>query len=411
MGNFDSFKNRDRGEKSAKGIEAEESFAEEGGKGEKTSKPENYAYDKKNEFHSKQKDLLDLASRPFNSVAEIRAWRLEKDGPENLQKAFLRTNEQAKKIELFEQSSFDVDFGGVDKFEWGIGAADILPTHVWTIRVTAIDTDGTELWQKTGVRDIRPGPGGRDRVGYYDDYGYIPIFSNYKIEVVEMKNPNDTEVTKLAKRESDLINADLEYEKQLQAELETTLGTPELAELFMNPDEEAIKETALRLDNLGGKLKSLSGDQVWYLRQRLGPQGMKNLVQAAGLNYERINTADLVGQQSILTSQDDKILLQAVISIESAGQVFAVSDTGALGPLQLTRYIYYDISPPINPFDPQQAVGRAAEHLKDLISRHGKTGAIMAYYAGENAMGNQASQEYYGKHQKMEYRIRSKETK
>jgi len=90
------------------------------------------------------------------------------------------------------------------------------------------------------------------------------------------------------------------------------------------------------------------------------------------------------------------------MKIESTNHTFAVSDTGALGCMQLTKWIYHDINPPINPFDPKQAVKRAAEHLLDVYQKTGsEEKTVRTYNGGPNYASNAgADRHYYEKYLK-----------
>lgn len=87
-------------------------------------------------------------------------------------------------------------------------------------------------------------------------------------------------------------------------------------------------------------------------------------------------------------------VLTAIAWQESHGDLFAVSETGALGMMQLTQYIYSDTAPAINPFNATQAIERSSSLMMSFFSRGMKrlesgettedplTRALMAYKEG-----------------------------
>jgi soluble lytic murein transglycosylase-like protein len=86
-------------------------------------------------------------------------------------------------------------------------------------------------------------------------------------------------------------------------------------------------------------------------------------------------------------------LIEAVIAVESAWQVNAVSRRGAAGLMQLmpaTARLYGvdDI------FDPHQNIGAGARHLRNLLDRYGQDvgRALAAYNAGAGAVDRAAGQ-------------------
>jgi hypothetical protein len=68
-----------------------------------------------------------------------------------------------------------VDFKGNDDAYWNIGAGDMMLENVRAVKIT--DDKGQER-----VSTLRQGLKG----GFYDDSGYIPVFDNYTIEIMEV---------------------------------------------------------------------------------------------------------------------------------------------------------------------------------------------------------------------------------
>ena len=85
-----------------------------------------------------------------------------------------------------------VDLKSNAKFELYVGLGHIFPPSVQKVRVT--DNNG---YVRIGSRDIR------NKVGYYDDQGYIPVFSGYKIEILGTISEDGDLYREWVKREAD----------------------------------------------------------------------------------------------------------------------------------------------------------------------------------------------------------------
>lgn len=125
-----------------------------------------------------------------------------------------------------------VDFKGNTDAYWNIGAGDMLPETVRKIRV--IDDKGNER-----VSTMRQGL----RSGFYDAKGYIPVFDNYTIEVVEVWDDKQLAEYKKnsAKHEKEeLANLDRIYKENPGA---SRGKLPELEKVFEKPDLAKLDET------------------------------------------------------------------------------------------------------------------------------------------------------------------------
>ena len=143
------------------------------------------------------------------------------------------------------------------------------------------------------------------------------------------------------------------------------------------------------------ELQKLSGREVNNIRKRYGPTAMAH---AIGTTAGEVSKDDASRQQmaaldplisASATKYDiPKSWINAVIQKESGGRTKAISPTGALGPMQLTHYVYLKNGPfheEVNPFEPASAIDRGAHLLKLLGNKyHGDIEKVAAaYHDGE----------------------------
>ena len=79
-------------------------------------------------------------------------------------------------------------------------------------------------------------------------------------------------------------------------------------------------------------------------------------------------------------------LIRAVIAVESAGAVFAVSPKGAMGLMQLMPGTWGELrllyALGADPFDPCDNIFAGTAYLRELLDRYGDPGFLAAYNAG-----------------------------
>ncbi|MFT7184634.1 MAG: hypothetical protein ACI9QC_000981, partial [Oceanicoccus sp.] len=112
------------------------------------------------------------------SLSELR--EMEKTQPGILLFAFTTWGERHKGLEVNKLGNdylpkvgdnFTVDFRGNEEAEWLIGAADLLPP----------EARGIKVGDRTSIR--RVGLKGETRGGFYDEAGYIPVFTDDEITI------------------------------------------------------------------------------------------------------------------------------------------------------------------------------------------------------------------------------------
>ena len=76
-----------------------------------------------------------------------------------------------------------------------------------------------------------------------------------------------------------------------------------------------------------------------------------------------------------------------LLTIESRGNMFAVSPTGALGPFQHTYYFYFNTPPATIPFDPQKSALKTSKQFGIYYKKyHSVDKAIVCYHDGPGVM-------------------------
>lgn len=314
------------------------------------------------------------------SLLDLHNLATDKNGRETMRKQFAPG-------EVAEGQSIDVDFGN-DAAEWNIGAGDILPPTVQQITVD-IKYPDKRTETRSGTRKTSPRP------GYYDAKGYIPIFTGSQITVDKVIPESEVQQVDLA-AEKTFHASRVEETKKEQADLEAFLKEHDIPGLedMENLDAQKLKTA----------FQAMGGREVWLTRKRLGARKLKHIFEASGLSNERVSVEDIVKDDPEIKAVMDKLppdMVRKIMQIESANHAFAVSPTGALGCMQLTKWIYHDISPPINPFNPGEAVKRAAEHLLDVYQETGSVEKTVRTYNGgyKYASNAGADRNYFKKYQ------------
>lgn len=88
---------------------------------------------------------------------------------------------------------FKVNLKGTSKFELYVGLGHMLPPSVQKVAVT--DNEGHV---RVGYRDV-----GESKIGYYDERGYIPVFSGYIVQVLETVDEKSKRYESYLKQERD----------------------------------------------------------------------------------------------------------------------------------------------------------------------------------------------------------------
>ncbi|MBN1275468.1 lytic transglycosylase domain-containing protein [Candidatus Woesearchaeota archaeon] len=154
-----------------------------------------------------------------------------------------------------------------------------------------------------------------------------------------------------------------------------------------------------------------TGQEIYRDRQRYGEKGLAWLLgttSGTGGDEQTLERFLQTHKHDILEANNryprvKPETLAAIFSVEAGGHEWAVSATGALGPAQLTKYIYLDhpynnedttIWKAINPFDSRQALDRMAQHLDQLYTTTRQERDVLAKYNQGPRYANAAGQAY-----------------
>ena len=132
--------------------------------------------------------------------------------------------------------------------------------------------------------------------------------------------------------------------------------------------------------------------------------------------YESVTT-ELANKMSIAKLDAYKLLV-IITYLESRGNIFAVSKTGAFGPMQLTLHFYMMYGEPNNPFNPKASMIKLANKFVHY-NREGRTldASVIAYKSGSlnkcrNGAGkNSADCKYYHAYKRYMAEMQNMQTK
>ncbi|MFA6521360.1 MAG: hypothetical protein WCT53_03190 [Candidatus Gracilibacteria bacterium] len=198
---------------------------------------------------------------------------------------------------------FTVDLKGDTKFELNIGLGHILPPSVKKVRVT--DDSGIV---REGTRQIH---GGGSKVGYYDENGYIPVFSGYKVQVLETMDENSTEVKQIESKEKEFYSEKkllVRNESWRQETIDDIVRSKEVDDDKFKQDWTKISEILLKekikmdaytslLD--GSFLRSFNGEAYKLLDEKT----VKLIKQYSATGYE-FRIADLSTVNELANDKD-----------------------------------------------------------------------------------------------------------
>lgn len=123
---------------------------------------------------------------------------------------------------------------------------------------------------------------------------------------------------------------------------------------FQNKFKETKFEEILQQD-----ASEIKGKDLLEFRKQVGNKGIEKMFKLGSEYLDEFTQKELVNQSAKdygLNSKD----LDAIIAVESGGNINAVSPSGPMGIMQLSHWIYGNnqYGGAINPFNPEQAIDR-----------------------------------------------------
>jgi len=203
------------------------------------------------------------------------------------------------------------------------------------------------------------------------------------------------------------------------------------AELFREINRQGLQNDVSYLyplirwsHDIMGQDMSLSRERVEKAEQRFGIQRgrvgdkeqLARYLAVFDSDYDYV--ANHMAQKMNISYMDAYKLIVILTFMESRGNIFAISNTGAFGPLQLTMHYYMMYGEPNNPFNPRSSLIKMANkfiHYNRL--GHGLDASVVAYKSGSltkciNGEGRgSADCKYYYTYKRLMSEMVGKETK
>ena len=111
------------------------------------------------------------------------------------------------------------------------------------------------------------------------------------------------------------------------------------------------------------------------------------------------NGAVELSKQVEISELDAFKWLAILLTIESRGNMFAVSSTGALGPLQHTYYFYFKLLPASIPFDPKKSAVKTGQEFGKYYKQYKSIEkAVVCYHDGTGVMQKANAKENWREH-------------
>ena len=111
------------------------------------------------------------------------------------------------------------------------------------------------------------------------------------------------------------------------------------------------------------------------------------------------NGAVELSKQVEISELDAFKWIAILLTIESRGNMFAVSSTGALGPLQHTYYFYFKLLPASIPFDPKKSAIKTGQEFGKYYKQYKSIEkAVVCYHDGTGVMQKANAKENWREH-------------
>ena len=141
------------------------------------------------------------------------------------------------------------------------------------------------------------------------------------------------------------------------------------------------------------EMQKISSERVQDIAERFGSPAGRTGDKILYTEFFSIFSQDIWNGAVELSKQIDISELDAfkwiaiLLTIESRGNMFAVSTTGALGPLQHTYYFYFKIQPASIPFDPKKSAVKTGQEFGKFYKQYKSIEkAVVCYHDGSGVM-------------------------
>jgi hypothetical protein len=141
------------------------------------------------------------------------------------------------------------------------------------------------------------------------------------------------------------------------------------------------------------EMKKISSERVQEIAEHFGSPPGRTGDKALYTEFFDIFGQDIWNGAVELSKQVDIGELDAfkwiaiLLTIESRGNMFAVSSTGALGPLQHTYYFYFKLQPASIPFDPKKSAVKTGQEFGKYYKQYKSIEkAVVCYHDGTGVM-------------------------
>lgn len=197
----------------------------------------------------------DLDSLPVSELREM-----EKNTPGILLFAFTTWGDRHEGLDVrllgneylpLDGDSFTIDFRGNEAAYWAIGAADVLPPEARGIKLEGANGENRTSIKRVSLK-------GEERGGFYDEEGYIPIFTKDKITIhnVDMSIREKYFDPETGLWDGEAYNEDNAEEEEAYLVIPTSIGDNEVA---------GRKTTRLEAQGYSLSLEKIQEDQSeWF---------------------------------------------------------------------------------------------------------------------------------------------------
>ena len=153
------------------------------------------------------------------------------------------------------------------------------------------------------------------------------------------------------------------------------------------------------------EMKKISSERVQDIAEQFGSPPGRTGDKALYSEFFDIFGQDIwngaveLSKQVEISELDAFKWIAILLTIESRGNMFAVSSTGALGPLQHTYYFYFKLQPASIPFDPKKSALKTGQEFGKYYKQYNSIEkAVVCYHDGTGVMQKANTKENWRDH-------------